>query len=693
MKKSILAILLVLVTFIVRSQALVNNNQQFRPPSVPLVTHDPYFSIWSPADRLSDRETVHWTGTRNPLHSLVRIDGKTWRLMGAAPGYAEPMKQVSLHITPTSSVYEFSSGGVKVILSFLSPLLVKDPDILSRPVTYLSWEISPVDGKDHKVEVYADMGAELAVNTNDQQVTCEMPEIKGLKAAKIGSVTQAYLGKPGDDIRIDWGYAYLCAVDDNKTAVTIAGRDDLFTGFTKSGLLPPPLKMDQPRQVKDGHPSAAIVWNCGKTGKDGVKVWAMLAYDDIYSIRYFGDNLSAWWRRGGMTFNSLLQVASAEYGKISSLCRSFDSDLMKDLESAGGVNYAEMCALAYRQCIAAQKLVADKNGSPLLFPKENFSNGCIATVDVIYPFSPFVLLFSPELTKAMLRPVLDYASSGKWRFPFAPHDLGTYPFATGQVYGGGEQDETDQMPVEETGNMIIILTALAKVEGNPGFARQYWPLIGKWADYLLSKGFDPENQLCTDDFAGHLAHNVNLSAKAIVAIACYSVLCDMSGEKTRAAEFRRKAESMAANWTKLATENDHTLLAFDQPGTWSQKYNLVWDKLLGLNLFTKEVYKREISFYKKVQSDFGLPLDNRERYSKNDWITWSATLADNKNDFMAIFDPVRKFAVSTPDRIPVSDWYIVDNAIHVGFQARSVVGGFYIKMLDNPVLWKKWSAK
>ena len=293
----------------------------------------------------------------------------------------------------------------------------------------------------------------------------------------------------------------------------------------------------------------------------------------------------------------------------------------------------------------------------------------------------------------MLKPVLDYSSSQKWKFPFAPHDIGTYPYATGQVYGGGEKDEADQMPVEETGNMIIMLAALAKAEGNAGFAKQYWPVVEKWSKYLMSKGFDPENQLCTDDFAGHLAHNVNLSAKAIVAIGSYAMLCEMNGDKAKAAEARKKADDMAREWVRLATEGDHTLLAFDQRGTWSQKYNLVWDKLLGLNLFPKEVLAKEVSWYKKMQVKYGLPLDNRERYTKNDWITWSATLADNKADFRTIFDPVYLFAQNTPDRIPFSDWYITDNAIHVGFQARSVVGGLFIKMLDDPTLWKKWSTK
>ena len=419
----------------------------------------------------------------------------------------------------------------------------------------------------------------------------------------------------------------------------------------------------------------------------------MLAYDDEYSIQYFHKNLRPYWRRNGDDAPALLQKAAAEYESLRKRCAAFDHELMADLAQAGGEEYARLCALAYRQCCAANKVVADERGRPLMFPKENFSNGCIGTVDVIYPMAPQFLLLSPRLTRAMLEPILDYAASPRWRWPFAPHDLGTYPLANGQVYGGGEGAETGQMPVEETGNLLILLAALAQAEGDAGFCSNYWPVLERWADYLKAKGFDPENQLCTDDFAGHLAHNVNLSAKAICGLASFARLCTLRGDATKAAEFRELARAFARKWLEEAADGDHTRLAFDQPGTWSQKYNAVWDRILGFGLFPADTWRKEMDFYRDHQNLYGLPLDNRKDYTKLDWTLWTATLTQDRVDFDALVSPVFRFLNDTPDRVPMTDWYNTRTAKQVGFQARSVVGGVFLQLLYDPATWEKWAAR
>src|SRR5512140_3238199 len=247
------------------------------------------------------------------------------------------------------------------------------------------------------------------------------------------------------------------------------------------------------------------------------------------------------------------------------------------------------------------------------------------------------------------------------------------------------------MPVEESGNMLLLMAAIAKVEGNSAFAEKYWDVLTKWAQYLKEKGLDPENQLCTDDFAGHLAHNVNLSLKAILALGSYAQLSEMMKKMEDAIAYRKIAQDYATKWEQMAREGDHYRLAFDKPGTWSQKYNLVWDKILGLNLFPREVAQKEIRFYKKGLNTYGLPLDNRKDYTKLDWTIWCATLAESRGDFEALVSPVYDFADQSPSRVPLTDWYDTKTAKQMPFQARSVVGGVFVKMLADESAWRKWS--
>jgi hypothetical protein len=239
------------------------------------------------------------------------------------------------------------------------------------------------------------------------------------------------------------------------------------------------------------------------------------------------------------------------------------------------------------------------------------------------------------------------------------------------------------MPVEESGNMLILTAAIATVEGNAAYAEKHWETLTTWTDYLVEKGLDPENQLCTDDFAGHFAHNANLSVKAILGIASYGRLAEMLDKKDIAEKYTAQARSMAAEWVKLADDGDHYRLTFDQPGTWSQKYNIVWDKLLKLNIFPETIAEKEIPYYLTKQNTYGLPLDSRKTYTKSDWIVWTATLAQDKETFEQFIHPVHRFMNETIERIPMSDWYFTDSQKHVGFQARSVVGGYFIKLLEN----------
>jgi hypothetical protein len=661
--------------------------EAFQPRAVPLVTTDPYFSIWSFADHLTDDFTRHWTGKPQSLESMVRIDGVAYRIMGKTPG-EEALPQVGLAVFPTRTVYEFEGAGVHVTLTFLTPLLPRDLEVFSRPVTYLIWEVRAVDGRTHAVSVYYANSAQLVVNTEDQAVVWSREKIGDLSVLRMGSEAQPILAKSGDDLRIDWGYLYAAAPMSAVAASAIASPSSQHRAFLEQGGLPGEDERDMPRPANRA-PLLAFVFDMGEVGAEPVARHLILAYDDLSSIEYFHQRLRPYWRRNGAQAADLLTTAERDYDSLRAESEQFDRQLMADLTRVGGAKYARLAALAYRQSLAAHKLVAAPDGqTPFYFPKENFSCGCISTVDVIYPAAPILLLLNPHLVEASLAPVMDYVQSGKWPFPYAPHDLGVYPLANGR-----DPAKIETMPVEESGNMLILFAAIAKAEGNAAFAEKYAPILQQWADYLVEKGLDPENQLCTDDFAGHLAHNTNLSIKAILGLGSYAQILAMQGKKEPASHYQTKAQEFAKRWMEMASDGDHYRLAFDKPGTWSQKYNLVWDKILGLDLFPAEVARKEIAFYQNQLNRYGLPLDNRKTYTKVDWELWTATLAESPANWEKLISPIYDWVNQSPTRVPLTDWYWTRDGTQVGFQARSVVGGIFIKMLSDPATWKAWTDR
>jgi hypothetical protein len=667
---------------------------QQRPPAVPLIAHDPYFSVWSMADKLTDQNTRHWTGRQQPIFGLARIDGKTWRFMGDDPREIPAMEQTSLDVTPTHTSYRFQAGLVTLSVSFFTPAFPKDLDILSRPVTYVT--VSASGEGDHEVSVLIDVDPVIAVNTPDEAVTWGRSRAQGLTVLNVGSRDQRVLNRPGDDLRIDWGYFHLAAPDDEGAQFALSAN--ALDSFAKNGSLPAVDDMDMPRMPREDAAQLAVLLPFGKLTSAVASRHVLLSYTEEYAIEYLGRKLRPYWQRNGLTVQQMLADAEAQYPALMRRGEAFDRELTTDLEATGGKAYAQLAILSYRQTLAAHGFAADVDGTPLLFPKENFSNGCISTVDVLYPSAPFFLFFNPALLQAQLKPVLEYAALPRWKWPFAPHDLGTYPLADGQVYGGGELTEDDQMPVEESGNLLIVVAAMERELGNFDFAHTYWPQFTQWAEYLREKGLDPANQLSTDDFAGHLAHNANLSIKAIEALDAYSVLARGVGKPEVADEYAHLAADMSAKWQTMANDGDHYKLAFDKPGTWSQKYNLVWDQLLDLKLFPAKVRETELAFYLQHLNQFGLPLDNRADYTKLDWSVWTATLADTSqpnqvDTYNQILDRVGHWINEGPSRVPLTDWYDTKTGKQIGFQARSVVGGVYIKALADKSLALKWRTR
>ena len=638
-----------------------------RLPAIPIMTFDPYISVWMPADTLTGADTEHWCGQKLPIRGKISIDGKAYRFLGL--GDESEMKLTGIDVTPLSTRARYEADGVTLSISFTVPFLPDDPDRASTPVCLIAQEIASIDGKKHDVKLSLSFSDRLCYNSE------EKPEIRAyplpyedLNMLEIGQTIQKILCHSGDSVTIDWGY--LCL-----------GSNDASLSYGEDGL------------------KAEFALTAEKETK---RLRLLAGYDDIASILYFGTPCKCWYARNGETLTGAMRKTAACFGELLSRCDALDKELMRRAQEIGGEDYVKLVSASWRQVFAAHKLAADPNGEMVFISKENNSNGCAGTVDVSYPSTPLFIEFCPELVNAMCRPVMKFARTDVWKnYDFAPHDVGRFPIVTGQVYGNdGTMDIgrkpgyqppfylmpakperyrlERQMPVEESGNMLIMLYAAVSRGADKRLALESLDLCDKWVKYLIDFGADPGEQLCTDDFAGHMAHNVNLAAKAMVGIACYGRLLNILGRDGES--YLAKAKELAKSWLERAKAEEGTYLTFEKQG-WSMKYNLAWAKALGLGLLNDEFYAEETASYLKHINEFGLPLDNRATYTKSDWELWCAAMADDGKVRAAIIAPVVRYLEKTPDRVAFSDWYDTVTSKHVQFKARSVQGGIFMPFL------------
>ncbi|MFD1465359.1 glutaminase domain-containing protein [Lapidilactobacillus mulanensis] len=653
-----------------------------RIPSVPLVVHDPYFSIWSPADHLNDQETLSWTGKSMPINGLITIDDNIYNFLGRDERH-ENLKQQDCKITMTQTVVTFANEQVKLTVTFAQHFDLADLQSISEPITYLKLHVEVLDKIEHQINVQLKFDGHVTYEslTDNRLVTKELL-VNDTQEVFIGKARQTPLNSSGDLINIDWGYLYLATNDEENKKVSA------YQNWNEQGL--------------------QASFDLSTATKNDARL--LIAYDDLQSINYFGHAQNAYWKEEQPSLSALLDLRLGEFEEILVDCNQIDEKIANQARKVGGDDYELICATAYRQAIAAHKLIKNENGDVVFLSKECNSNGCIGTVDVSYPSIPLFLAFQPKLIEGMLRPIYRFAKLPVWPFDYAPHDVGRYPYATGQVYGMNNSKQLDdstaireydtvgmfyefpastdlykheyQMPVEECGDMIIMASTTSLLL-HDGFLEENYEQLIKWSHFLIENGQDPDNQLCTDDFAGHLAHNVNLSLKAIVALGALGKALKETKYVAKGEELSQKAHEMALIWEQTAQSETDTRLAFDQADTWSLKYNLIWDEVLGLHLFSSTVAESEINRYLSELNEYGAPLDSRASYTKVDWLMWVASLTSGESALEPISKTVVKFLNETTDRQPFSDWYETKTGKMVAFKNRTVIGGVFMPLLKS----------
>ena len=658
-------------------------NNERKLPAYPLFVEDPNFSLWTTAEELNSVNVTSWYGAEKKIYGFIKTKGETYCFLGNSDDFkncgVKKAEQLCVGVTAFTTDYEFNAGSVRLKVNFVSPLPPDDFGRLSMPVCYMKYEIAGDDNAEISVFVNRRIAYNDVPENADKRVKGGVMPFKNFEAAFIGLKRQLPLSNAHDVIGADWGWWYLSG----ESAFMLDESD--MSAYLSAGIID---------FSNNGEEKFVGSVNRGKSGI------IMLGFDEGVSIDYFGEYLKGLYLSEN-DITDALRFVYEESADIERKLNRFDENL-KSKAKDYGAEYLNVLYASLRQSVAAHKLVKDKNGEILFLSKECGSNGCIATVDVSYPSMPLYLLYNPELVRGMMRPILKFARTPIWKYDFAPHDCGTYPYCTGQVYAlkkNGEKrrgnyadssfmqtsypvyllppesdayDFNRQMPVEECANMLIAFAACHKFGGEKDFFLKNADLCEKWVRYLVKYGLKPDDQLCTDDFAGHLKNNLNLAIKAVVGIACYA---ELSGDE----EYRQTARDYADKISAFMQKFDHSPLTWDGgEETFSLKYNFAFDKIFGLGLFKQSLLEREVDYCLTKTNKFGIPLDSRKEYTKSDWLLWLARLTDDKGKRNKIIAAVDKFLTESPDRVPFSDWYESTNGRHNYFIARSVQGGCFI---------------
>jgi hypothetical protein len=656
-----------------------------RPPAVPLAVRSPYLSTWMAADLPAGHWPSFWTGRTTAMTGIARIDGTDYLFLGAPniPNHPLPrgLVQRSLTLTATRSRYVLEGGGARLTLTFLSPVEPGDLRRQSIPMSYITAEVSSTDGKAHDVSLYFDISGEWAHGNSGTKIRWAQEQVPGtaggpdLTSLSFTPDSPQVLSENGDTA--SWGTVVFSAANQSGLTWQIGADTDVRAAAVNNGKLADTVDSAQPRAINDRWPVFAFHVDLGSVRNSTRTATLSVGHVREPAVSYLGQQLPPLWKSYWSSWQQMAAFFHSDTRAAAARTSALDRAIQRDATAAGGAKYAALCALALRQAYGATELVS-RGGKPWAFLKEISSDGNVSSVDVTYPTIPVFLYTDPAYLRLLLEPLLDYAENGGWPKEFAEHDLGSsYPNASGHN-DGNEED----MPVEESANMILMVAAyLARADKSTAkaFAADHYAILKQWADYLVANALDPGYQNQTDDFTGFIAHSANLALKGILGIGAMAQVATAAGNATDATRYRATARDYAGQWVTKAqdTTPDHLKLAYDQPGTWSLKYNGYPDALLGLGLVPAAVAKEEADWYLTQVNQYGAPLDPRHSYTKGDWEMWTAAWLRGHPISQVLIDTLYDFATATPTRVPFSDWYDTVSGTQSGFQARPVVGGIF----------------
>ena len=634
--------------------------------------------------------------------------------------YSHPTEiatQNSTNITATQSYFNFTAGPVDLDVVFTSPQVLTDQVALSTPINYVSYRAKANDGNAHSVQVYLEATPQIAVGNDANQNITSLVTANGLTFAKTGTAAQQIHRAD----RQNWGYLYIAA-DAAKNQTIGFGNYKLSSNNMMATGNVPAVAAGATFQAEGGTDEMPMILFKHDLGTSTEAAgFTMLGFDDEGKavknvtaqattdsegnpVAEQAELLPGFWTSRYSTLTAAMAEYAANYDANIAAAREMDNTIYNDAKAAGGTKYAELCALAYRQVVAGNKLVLNTDGKALNYTTAISSGNDIQTIDAVFPEAPLFLAYSPDLAVATLKPYFKWMNERAWTRADVPNDLGVgYPIvdkfpsidtATGTMIGYPNQTEC-------TANFVLEAGMAAKLGATDNaFFTDNYERFKSFADYLAEIVTPAKEEIfklegSADSFNSRIVSNTHLSAKAILAVAAFGEIAKAAGHVAEATTYLQKARDLAAAWkaSNLADTGDRYIQGYFDDGSaikWGQKYDLAYDKMLGTGLFT-DVINTEVTYYLTLIPGFkyGMPMDARydgtvPEYgyrAKLDENVMAATLTGNETDFAKLVDPCWNYVNETPSRFALRDYYNPKTAGGYEFQARPVVGMFWAQVV------------
>ncbi|PAV21986.1 hypothetical protein PNOK_0194300 [Pyrrhoderma noxium] len=655
----------------------------FNPPSVPLAVKTPYLSTWlaqGSGNALNDDWPRFWTGSILGWAGYARVDGTTYTFLGVPSISQQKATQKSLEFTSTRSTFVLSAGPVDITATFLSPVEPNDFAKQSLPFSYLALSVASTDGSSHSVQLYTDISAEWVTGDNSLVANWTTTD-NDVITHQVQLVEQSEFAEVSDHIQ--QGSAYY-SIQKGSSTTYQTGQDTVVRGqFANNGVLLNSQDTEF-RAVSDRWPVFAFAEDLGFISQTSTPVVFSVGHVRDPAAEYIIANnqvqsRSSYFLSSHSTPADAISFFLSDYSNAVESAESFDSQVQSDASKISS-DYAAIVALSIRQAFASTEITISKNADGsfntsdvLIFMKEISSDGNMNTVDVIFPAWPIFLYTNPEYGRLLLEPLFEYQATGQYPNKYSVHDLGAhYPQALGHNDGKDEP-----MPVEESGNMLIMSLSYTQATKDNSLISKYFDLLDQWTQFLIEDSLIPADQISTDDFAGSLANQTNLAIKGIIGIKAMAVVSGLLGDSARESNYSSIASDYVTQWQgfAVASSGDHLTLSYGDDSSWGLAYNLYADKLLGTNIFPQSILDLQTNWYKTIFDNFGIPLDTRHEYTKSDWEIWTAAFVTDDSVRDQLISSVAKYASNGKSNIPFGDWYNTGDGTANGFKARPVVGG------------------